>query len=324
MTSGFAEGASVRDGLKRLWGLAMNEATQTIILLFLQYQGFNCLLNILRKYQTHPSDTILLTLKLLEMCITIGTKPPPSSPSSPSSSSIIPPVKIEGDAIQRLTKLMLTPDNETSGTLRMEAGKLVISVIKTDKFMYSFFLDQLEQISMNAEDKASRHVIFPLLHLFVGSLQGGSDILLEMLLLNLITLVIQHSPKEKTEEMPPQRSKQEIIKILFDNFTFGEQIHTLAVTPGRIEVEEALLAFQAELITAWFWEKDITFRPGNEDDEALLMQLWTLTYPDIPLKNRVSKQWGKLGFQRFIFLLFKISLLVVVFVVVIENFLFCF
>jgi hypothetical protein len=39
------------------------------------------------------------------------------------------------------------------------------------------------------------------------------------------------------------------------------------------------------------------YDPTNTEHENMLLHLWQTAFPDIPLKDRISKQWGDLGFQ---------------------------
>ena len=115
--------------------------------------------------------------------------------------------------------------------------------------------------------------------------------------LNLISLVVSRAPFAM-EKGKPGESKEEKLQFLFDDVRFVDQIHRLAVTPGREEVEKALVLLQRQIVEASFWEKDEVFQRDNAEHEANLKMLWTTAYPDVALNDRVSKLWKRMGFQR--------------------------
>ena len=145
----------------------------------------------------------------------------------------------------------------------------------------------------------------PLVGFFVEHV--SSDVIVSVSMLNLISLVISRAPLQKGKGKGPENagSKEELLQFLFEDLGFTDKLHRLAVNPGRVEVEKAVLVLQEHIVEASFWEKDEVFERDNEDHEMRLRKLWGATYPDIVLDNRVSKLWKRMGFQRlFYFILF--------------------
>ncbi|VEL23746.1 unnamed protein product, partial [Protopolystoma xenopodis] len=44
-------------------------------------------------------------------------------------------------------------------------------------------------------------------------------------------------------------------------------------------------------------KRSTTYSKDDPNHEETLIKLWKLLYPDVPLKNRISKQWCEIGFQ---------------------------
>ena len=93
-----------------------------------------------------------------------------------------------------------------------------------------------------------------------------------MVILDLIVLVISNAPyvppssplREGDEGEGPEarlfyESKEGMLEVLFGCPAFVSLIHSLAVNPGRAEVEDSLMGLQECMVDAAFWEKDLTF-----------------------------------------------------------------
>ena len=64
-----------------------------------------------------------------------------------------------------------------------------------------------------------------------------------------------------------------------------------------VEFKKQLSRYQRQRLKYLKYYRDIGYNKQNTEHEQLLMKLWTLTYPNVKLENRVSEQWKLLGFQ---------------------------
>lgn len=63
------------------------------------------------------------------------------------------------------------------------------------------------------------------------------------------------------------------------------------------DFKKQLYTFQKHKLALYKGTRSIAYDKNNTDHEALLMRLWSATYPDTKLDSRVSEQWKLLGFQ---------------------------
>ena len=99
-----------------------------------------------------------------------------------------------------------------------------------------------------------------------------------MVILDLISLVISHAPYlppgtheggvEGGGEELVFESKEGMLEVIFGCPSFVSLIHSLAVNPGRGEVEDSLMGLQECMVDAAFWEKDLTFVRDDPDHEV--------------------------------------------------------
>lgn len=63
------------------------------------------------------------------------------------------------------------------------------------------------------------------------------------------------------------------------------------------DFRKQLYQFQKHKLHQYKARRNVPYDKSNNDHEALLMRLWSATYPDTKLDSRVSEQWKLIGFQ---------------------------
>ncbi|EGG25214.1 engulfment and cell motility ELM family protein [Cavenderia fasciculata] len=63
------------------------------------------------------------------------------------------------------------------------------------------------------------------------------------------------------------------------------------------ELKKQVYYYQKHKLNLMKSRKSIMYSKESPEHEALLMKLWTTTFPDVKLESRVSEQWKILGFQ---------------------------
>jgi len=83
----------------------------------------------------------------------------------------------------------------------------------------------------------------------------------------------------------------------FDAFDINSKLKKLVESVITPELRKQLYLYQKYRLLIIKHRKATTFNKDDPEHDALLMKLWTLTYPSIKLENRVSEQWKSMGFQ---------------------------
>ncbi|KAF2077957.1 hypothetical protein CYY_000757 [Polysphondylium violaceum] len=91
----------------------------------------------------------------------------------------------------------------------------------------------------------------------------------------------------------------EFLQVLgkFDAIDINSSLKKLVESVITPELKKQLYLYQKYRLLVIKHRKATTFNKDDPQHEALLMKLWTLTYPNVKLENRVSEQWKLMGFQ---------------------------
>eukprot|EP01113_Clastostelium_recurvatum_P031692 TRINITY_DN3983_c0_g1_i2.p1 TRINITY_DN3983_c0_g1~~TRINITY_DN3983_c0_g1_i2.p1 ORF type:complete len:737 (-),score=209.05 TRINITY_DN3983_c0_g1_i2:84-2294(-) len=121
----------------------------------------------------------------------------------------------------------------------------------------------------------------------IVSLLTTSDIDTQVQTLILINSLIKNAPAG------PERSKfLQLLDTQQINPTLKKQLQTTDA-----EFKRQLYMFQRHRLNEVKARKGVNYDKASPEHEALLMRLWSATFPDVKLEARVSEQWKLIGFQ---------------------------
>jgi len=300
----------ILDGMKAFKLLCGQPSSASILIFhFLHQKGLDSLFRFVASHTLYSHEIVLMALRVMNACLLMLKE-------SPSAAKSLPALDPSCDVLKSLSSLLLC---DPSDSIRVASSEAIQSLVHLAPSCFPHFILSLKSIQVSEKrtpsDSTSTGVTLtvsssgsssiskypPFLLSLVETMLSAVqvDIMAALSLLDVLTMIIAHSPY-MSEPHAHGEAKEEIVRVLFEDFTFSGVLHGLAVRPGRYEVEESLLRLQNLLIALFLREKDVTFVRDDPVHEGLLASLWNTTYPQIPLENRVSHLWKRMGFQRYL------------------------
>lgn len=174
-------------------------------------------------------------------------------------------------------KLLLLSDNINSNVVK-SALPILIRIVESPKYGFA---------SVSAACKATAKLSNKQPYASLIVLLGSTDVDVQLYTLTLINTLTSHAAAGLERNTFIQLlDSQEINSILKRQLGSTEP-----------EFRKQLYIFQKHKLNMYKGNRSIPYDKTNPDHEATLMRMWTATYPDTKLENRVSEQWKLLGFQ---------------------------
>ncbi|GAM25161.1 hypothetical protein SAMD00019534_083360 [Acytostelium subglobosum LB1] len=108
--------------------------------------------------------------------------------------------------------------------------------------------------------------------------------------LNALALINGTLAKSQSDELITVFSK-------LDELDINTKLRRLYESNVSHELKKQLYVYQKHKLSLIKQRKNVSYSKESQDHEALLMKLWTTTFPSVKLESRVSEQWKILGFQ---------------------------
>ncbi|KAN0007101.1 hypothetical protein ACTFIU_005295 [Dictyostelium citrinum] len=170
------------------------------------------------------------------------------------------------------------------------------SICKTSLSLLCLFLNQSNNLNfkqfsstlvLEYNEKTKRNYNQTLVQL----LSSSNTVDVQLNSLTLLNIIIG-----KTFILDGENGFNRLLKEL-DEYEINQKLKKLVESIIAPELKRQLYIYQRHRFQIITNRKNVTFNKESAEHDALLMKLWSLTYPGVKLESRVSEQWKQMGFQ---------------------------